>query len=196
MNRFSNEIIAFGQPRSSESWGLDYLPEFWRILHQYVKPTTGVFLEWGAGNTTLAIIQWRRSLGIDRFYSIEHDATYLAELVPQFPPWSGFRPLCADLIGPKLSDRDAELNYSTLPLTLEPQFDFIFIDGRRRLECAFVASLLCHPATIVALHDYRRTRYQPMKALFDVVEDGPQFRVMRLRQGTSSSDGRGIYPCR
>jgi hypothetical protein len=34
----------------------------------------------------------------------------------------------------------------------------------------------------VALHDYRRARYQPVRALYDVIEDGTQFRVMRRRQ--------------
>jgi hypothetical protein len=39
---------------------------------------------------------------------------------------------------------------------------------------------LCHPDTIVVLHDYRRRRYQPVKALYEILEDGSQFRVMRL----------------
>ena len=194
MNELRNEIVAFGVTRSSDSWGLDYLSELRRILDQYVKPTTRAFLEWGSGNTTLAIIQWRDTLVVDRFFSIDDNAAYLAELLPQFPQWSGFHPMFANLTGPTVNDRDQELNYSTLPLTLESQFDFIFIDGRRRLECAFVASLLCHPDTVVVLHDYRRRRYEPMKAIYDVVEDGSQFRVMRLRRGLSVSGGRVIYP--
>ena len=194
MNKLKNEIVVFGKSRSSDSWGPDYLPELRRILDQHVKPVTRAYLEWGAGNTTLAIIQWRDSLAIDRFFSIDDNADYLAELVSQFPQWSGFHPICANITGPTTNDRDQGLNYSTLPLALESQFDFIFIDGRRRLECAFVASLLSHPDTIVVLHDYRRTRYQPMKALYEVIEDGSQFRVMRLRRDISVAEGRSIYP--
>jgi hypothetical protein len=41
---------------------------------------------------------------------------------------------------------------------------------------------MSHHETIVALHDYRRTRYQPVTALFDIVEDGPQFRVLRPKR--------------
>ena len=155
---------------------------------------TRAYLEWGTGNTTLAIIQWRDTLAIDRFFSIDDNPSYLAELVPRFPQWSRFYPICAHLAGPTVNDRDRGLNYSTLPLSLESQFDFIFIDARRRLECAFVASLLCHPDTVVVLHDYRRRRYGPMKAIYDVLEDGSQFRVMRLRHGISIAEGRSIYP--
>jgi len=182
MTYLSNQITAFGKSRSSDAFGPDYLSEFRRVLQQHVKPVTRAFLEWGTGNTTLAIIEWRDSLAVDNFFSIDHNATYLDELVRQLPQWSGFHPLCADLSGPLLNDRDPELNYSTLPLSLGLQFDFIFIDGRRRLECAFIAAQMCHEASVVVLHDYRRRRYQPIKALYDIVEDGSQFRVMRPRR--------------
>jgi hypothetical protein len=80
--------------------------------------------------------------------------------------------------GPCVDDRDTGLNYSTYPLSLGRQFDFIFIDGRRRMECAMMALLMARPDTIVAVHDYRRTRYQPVHAFYRIIEDGPQFRVM------------------
>lgn len=193
-----NTIVVGGVTRSSCVYGADYLTELRRVLLQYVKPVTRSYLEWGAGNTTLAILQMRSLLPVDDFFSIDDNQAYLDELVPQLPRWSGFHPVCRDLIGPKLSDRDPELNYSTWPLSLGRRFDFIFIDGRRRLECAFVASQqLCHPETIVALHDYRRARYQPVRALYDIVEDGTQFRVMRRRQdlpagGTDKNPGSGL----
>jgi hypothetical protein len=178
----NNQITVLGQVRSSEAYGLDYLSELRRILTQFVKPVTRLYLEWGSGNTTLAIVEWHNTLPVDAFYSIDHDSAYLDDLITQIPPWTGFHPICADLMGPKASDRDPEFNYSTLPLSLASQFDFILIDGRRRLECAFIASLISHPDTMIALHDYRRVRYQPVKALFEIIEDGSQFRVMRPRR--------------
>lgn len=54
--------------------------------------------------------------------------------------------------------------------------------------------MLSYPDTVVVLHDYRRTRYQPMKALYEVIEDGAQFRVMRVRRNISIGEDRGIYP--
>jgi hypothetical protein len=182
MELIENTITVGGVTRSSRAYGDDYLTELRRVLRQHVKPVTRAFLEWGAGNTTLAIHQLRETLAIDDFYSIDDSQAYLDELAAQLPPWSGFHPVCLDLTGPKLSDRDPELTYSTWPLSLGRNFDFIFIDGRRRLECAFIASLMCHRETIVLLHDYRRARYQPVKALFEIVEDGTQFRVMRPRR--------------
>jgi hypothetical protein len=189
----SNEITVLGRVRSSEDYGADYLSELRRILTRFVKPVTRSYLEWGAGNTTLAIVEWRNELAVDTFYSIDNDRAYLDDVVRQIPPWSGFHPICADLTGPKAGDRDPELNYSTLPLGLAPSFDFILIDGRRRLECAFVAALLCHPDTVVVLHDYRRKRYQPVTALFEIIEDGSQFRVMRPRRVFPVNE-RGISP--
>ncbi len=180
MASFENEITVGGVARPSQDFGNDYLSEFRRILLQ-VKPVTRAYLEWGAGNTTLAILQMRKSLPIDKFLSIDSNQAYLNQLVSQLPAWSGFHPVCRDLIGPTLSVPDSEFTYSTYPLNWKQQFDFIFIDGRRRLECAFVATLLCHSETLVVLHDYRRARYQAVKALYDIVEDGSQFRVMRRR---------------
>ena len=176
-----SDIVLFGETRPVDCFGSDYLSELRRILLRYVKPRTRAYLEWGAGLSTMAILQWRKELSLDRFFSLDDSKPYMAELLPQLPDWSGFRPFTVDLLGTLEGDRDAGLNYATLPLSFGTKFDFIFIDGRRRMECAFIASLLCHRHTIVVLHDYRRARYQPIVTLFKIVEDGPQFRVMRLR---------------
>src|SRR5665213_1217716 len=85
-----NQITVLGQVRSSEAYGSDYLSELRRILTQFVKPVTRSYLEWGAGNTTLAIVEWHNALPVNEFYSIEHDGAYLDDLVKQIPPWVGF----------------------------------------------------------------------------------------------------------
>ncbi len=164
---------------SSERYGDDYLSEFRRILLTHVRPTSHQYLEWGAGNTSLAIAEMRGELGVERLVSIDDNPDYLDAVRQQLSTWNGFEAHCMDLRGPKASDRDPEPNYATLPLTWDRVFDFIYIDGRRRLECALVAAIISRPHTVIALHDYRRARYQPVKALFDVIEDGSQFRVMR-----------------
>jgi hypothetical protein len=181
VNAPQNGIVVDGLSHSSDEYGTDYIAELRRILRQHVKPVTRSYLEWGAGHSTLAILQMREELGIEHFYSIDDNQSYLDQLVAQFPAWTGLHPILADVTGPIGNDRDPGLAYSTIPLSFKRQFDFIFIDGRRRLECAFIASLVSHRATAIALHDYRRERYQPVKALFEIVEDGPQFRVMRTR---------------
>ncbi|UVK52694.1 hypothetical protein DBIPINDM_006100 [Mesorhizobium sp. AR02] len=190
---WENKLTLGGVVRSSHAYGADYLSEFQRILLQHVKPGTRAYLEWGMGHTTLAILELRDRLAIDNLFSIDDSQPFLDQLLPQLPQWSGFHPICLDLQGSKFGDRDPELNYSTWPLSLKRKFDFIFIDGRRRMECAFMATLLCHAETIVMLHDYRRARYQPIKALYDIVEDGNQFRVMRPRKDLYPSGTPTIF---
>jgi hypothetical protein len=60
------------------------------------------------------------------------------------------------------------------------------------MECAFIAALLCRNTSIVTIHDYRRTRYQPVLALFDLIEDGPQFRVLRPRASVLAATAEGL----
>ena len=118
MDLTENSITVGGITRSSRAYGDDYLTELRRVLTQHVKPVTRAWLEWGAGNTTLAIHQLHETLPVDDFFSIDNSQAYLDELAAQLPPWNGFHPVCLDLVGPKLSDRDLELAYSTWPLSL------------------------------------------------------------------------------
>ena len=89
-------------------------------------------------------------------------------------------PFAVDLAGP-LSPVSMEPNYATLPMTLLRGWDLIVIDGRRRLECALVANVVAFPDTLIALHDYRRERYALVRTILDVVEDLPEYRLMRKR---------------
>lgn len=168
---------------TAESFGNDYLREFNRVLDRHLALRTGNVLEWGAGYTTYEILKRLDVLGCRLFVTVDENPDYLREILRRVKPRPWFRAVAQDLAGPRSSQTDPETAYSTRPLLLDCQFDFILIDGRRRMECAFVASLLAHEETVVVLHDYRRGRYQPILALFDVVEDGPQFRVMRARPG-------------
>ena len=53
---------------------------------------------------------------------------------------TGLSYISLDQQGPSLSQSDEGYNYSTYPISLNRAFDF-FIDGRRRLGCAFVAGV-------------------------------------------------------
>src|SRR5208282_2933334 len=177
-------IIQFGiggGVRPSEAYGADYLSEMRRIIAAYTPDKARTVLEWGMGNSTQFFIEERETLGFGALFSIDNATDYFAALRQTLPKWDGFHPFCIDLAGPKVSDRDPELNFATFPLSINARFDIIFIDGRRRMECALTAALLCHADTIVILHDYRRARYQGVRLLFDIVEDGTQFRVMKLK---------------
>jgi hypothetical protein len=165
----------------SESYGSTYLPEYRRILSQYCRPKTGYFLEWGAGHTTAVMIDHLDRIGCNKFVCIDDYRPYLEKVLESLPARPWLFSVIASREGLMRSQKDPELAYSTHPLTYGEKFDYIYIDGRRRLECAAVSALLCHSQTIIVVHDYLRARYQPMRLIFDIVEDGVQFRVMKMR---------------
>lgn len=166
--------------QNPQQYGKAYDLEFRRILRDYASEATS-FLEWGAGYTTRMIIEHIGNRGVEKFVTIDNNGEYLDKVV------SGYRDLgyldakAISLTGPCEDDKDTGLNYSTYPLGLGRQFDFIFIDGRRRMECALMALILAKADSVIVMHDYRRTRYQPVHALYRIIEDGPQFRVMAPR---------------
>jgi hypothetical protein len=168
---------------AANTYGSDYLPEFRRIVETYA-PAGRRFLEWGSGHTTLELVRiLERRGGCDLFVTIDDHKAYLDALLtrlPGVPAW--LMPILESRDGPMKSQSDPEPAYSTRPLMFGAPFDFIFVDGRRRMECVLTASLLATERTALVLHDYRRGRYQLAKVLFDVVEDSRQFRVMRIRK--------------
>ena len=170
-----------GKRIDAASYGRDYIAEFETIFERLeMRPKT--ILEWGSGLSSLILLEKSKDWESCLFVSIDNDKAYQDAVFADraLPPF--FQMVCLDLTGPCRNQRDPELNYSTYPLSLGTSFDLIYIDGRRRLECGYVAALLSHADTRVVMHDYRRARYQPILALFEVVEDGPQFRILRLRR--------------
>ncbi len=168
-----------GEVRSASMFGLDFLPELARIVGSHAADASAI-LEWGAGLSTLLLAEIAGRRG-GTFVSVEDNADYARSVTSRIHPPATVRMLTCDLIGPKLGQEDPGLNYSNAPAALGLDFGFILVDGRRRLECLFMAFALSRGNTVVALHDYRRARYQAARVLFDVIEDGPQFRVMRAK---------------
>lgn len=166
--------------QNPEQYGKAYDTEFRRVLAQYAEQATS-FLEWGAGYTTQMTIEHIGDRPVDMFLTIDDNKSYLDKVVEKYSDRSYLMAKAMSLTGPCEHDRDTGVNYSTFPLTVRRSFDFIFIDGRRRMECAMMALALSGPESIIVIHDYRRTRYQPVLALYRIIEDGPQFRVLAPR---------------
>lgn len=165
----------------ASSFGDDYIDHFNDVLDRYLTKTPGNILEWGSGHTTRELLERLDRIGCRLFVTIDDDPDYLREVLREVGPRPWFRAIAESRIGPKLSQSDPALAYATRPLLFDTPFDFIYIDGRRRMECALTAALVAHEETVVVLHDYRRGRYQPIRALFDILEDSPHFRVMKAR---------------
>ncbi|HEV2171726.1 MAG TPA: hypothetical protein VGR40_12300 [Candidatus Binatus sp.] len=173
-----------GKTIDANSYGIDYVREFERLLED-LPTAPAAILEWGSGLSSLILLEKAKRWGSRTFLSVDHDqayqdAVFAGRRLPDF-----LQLACLDLTGPCNNQRDPELNYSTYPLSRGETFDLIYIDGRRRLECAYIAALLSQDETRVILHDYRRARYQPVLGLFDVLDEGPRFRVLRVRRELS-----------
>ena|ERR1041384_6398748 len=167
--------------QNPEAFGSGYLSDFDGILDRFLPRDPAYIIEWGAGYSTAKLVSRLDRIGCRLFVTIEDNQEYLDTILQKMGKRSWLRAVLANRVGPTVNQSDPELAYSTIPLSFGVKFDFIYIDGRRRLECALTSALLAHSESIVVLHDYRRARYQPIRALYDIVEDGPAFRVMRLR---------------
>jgi len=187
------EFYFNGDLVSPDKFGPVYISDFIRILEIYA--TTGIrnILEWGSGLTTQVLAaRLERMPNIELFVTIDTNRAYQNAIFAGRPKPACLREMILDPIGPHDQQAVSETTYSTYPLRLGRKFDFIFIDGRRRMECAFVASVVSHPETIVVIHDYRRARYQTILALFDVIEDGEEFRVLRPRREVLTAMQEGV----
>jgi predicted O-methyltransferase YrrM len=167
-----------GVPTKADFYGSDFLPELRRVLESITSWRTNNLLEWGSGLSTLMLADVAAHRG-GHLVTLDNDPKYLGAVSKAVPDQSSITALAVDLIGPRNNQSDPELNYTTLPLSFDRDFDFVLIDGRRRLECAFCSLLLTHAESVIVLHDYRRTRYQLVHSFFDTIEAGPQFLVMR-----------------
>jgi len=181
MDRAALGFTFEGKRIAPEMYGDDYVSEFEHILKTYAAKATNI-LEWGAGLTTQILMQHGAALpGFSRLLTMDNNQQYLRAVFGSKPPNFAVG-VAVDLIGLRTRGQDDQsLNYTTYPLSTGRRFDFILIDGRRRLECAFIAAMLSHASTTIVLHDFRRVRYQPITALFEEVEAGNQFRVLKPR---------------
>jgi hypothetical protein len=171
-----------GKTVTASTYGADYIPELCRILDQHGPQTAPAVLEWGSGLTTQVFADYgEKKWGTDLFVTIDENKEYQNKIFDGRVRPTFLVTKILSQMGPGRSQSDPELNYSSYPLIYRRTFDVIFIDGRRRMECAFIAAILSSRQTLVIIHDYRRSRYQPILTLFESIEDGKQFRVLRPR---------------
>jgi hypothetical protein len=173
------EFVFDGKLFTEQLFGSGYVSEFQQVIRQFAPTAPQAVLEWGSGISSLVLLEMCQGWNSSLFLTVDHlpayqQAVFAGRSLPGFLRMQSIR------LDPRRSGSD-EPGYSTFPLALKRKFDVVFIDGRRRVECAYVAALMAHPETIVILHDYRRMRYQSVLRLYDVVSDGEQFRVMRPR---------------
>ena len=162
-----------------------YLRELREIASTYCTGT-GNILEWGSGISTLMLADFLEEKGMGTLVTLDDNLGYLKAVCSALETSRRVQALFLDTVGPQESQADEGLNYSTVPLSLRREYDLIFIDGRRRVECALVSAMLSGEKTIVVIHDYRRARYQPVQMLFDIVADSLQYRCLRVKPSIRS----------
>jgi hypothetical protein len=162
----------------SNRYGSDFSIELQNHLEKHATHARS-FVEWGAGESTKLIAGFARRNDAALFLSIDDNAEYLAKVAKSIPPFSFLQFQHLDLEGPSYSQDDHGCNYSSYPVDMGHRFDFVLIDGRRRMECALVAARVLWPDGRALLHDWRRSRYAYVRDIFDVEEEGRQFLVLR-----------------
>jgi GT2 family glycosyltransferase len=167
----------------------DSMPE--ELLSLLDRHASGArrLLEWGAGDNTAIMAGFAQARGAALLLSIDHRAEYLRRIVAQLPRYPFLHPRVIDLEDPGESDAESELAYVSYPALLGVTFDVILIAGRWRTECAMLARTLLAPGGIILFHDWRQPRYQPLQQLFEVVEEAPEFLVLRAPRAASAGQG-------
>lgn len=162
----------------AEAYGNAYQSEFRKLLEN-LSPHASRFLEWGSGVTTGILCEVAKARDNPFVLSIDHNTAYQKRVAAELPkyPFLHLRP--QDLQGRSYSQADMGPSYSSYPLYIRASFDVIFIDGRRRMECALTATQCLNEGGFVILHDWRRDRYQAIRALFDVVSEEGEFLILR-----------------
>jgi len=108
-------------------------------------------LEWGAGGST---VYWPSRYPFIRLWvSVEHDEDWYNRM--------------RGLVGANVKllhlpvDSEEYCSPAVLRLGGNRKYDFILVDGRRRVECLRVASRLVKRDGVVVLHDAGRLHYRP-----------------------------------
>jgi predicted O-methyltransferase YrrM len=134
-------------------------------------------MEWGPGLSTELIL---RHAPHAHLVSVEHQDSYhsaAVELVQRM----GAADRAQVLLLP-CSNRKS--TYATVAYEHGP-FDLVFVDGRRRVECALVALSCLRPGGVVILHDACRVEYTRVLSFYaDTIEHRTNTLVMRPRFAT------------
>jgi hypothetical protein len=169
----------------------------------------GRYLEWSGGEGTAILAEYARMRSCQFFLSIDDSRDRLrrtAASVPRYP-FLHFRfiesTLSHDVAG------DAEFPYVSYPLGLTLRFDVILVAGRWRIECALTAArslaegglmIVCNEERAsrralrrqlrqrgdadgaAALGDWDSSGRRALAQVYEVVEDGGRFLVLRPKR--------------
>ena len=146
-----NPIVDMANPDS-------YYPLMVKWL-DIIKPKR--ILEWGPGLSTQVM---RERCPKANIISIEHQKKYYDIAMDQL------RGLNIQLFLIEENENSSMPNYTNPPVF--GFFDFIFVDGRHRVDCLKTSMKLIKKNGIIMLHDAERLEYQRGINLFKKVDEG------------------------
>lgn len=118
-------------------------------------------LEWGCGGSTVHFTRFLRAHGVSyAWLSIEHDREWQQTVEKELAGDPGAK--VQWIAGGTTKDnwRGVPMDdYVNHPRSLNRQFDFILVDGRKRRRCLLEARRLVRPGGVVFLHDAQRSYY-------------------------------------
>ena len=117
--------------------------------------------------------------GAELLLSIDHRAEHLRAVVEQLPRYAFLHARFIDAEELSEFGSDIDIAYVAYPSLLGISFDVILIAGRWRMECAMLARTLLEPDGIVVFHDWKHRRYEPLRELFQILEESREFLVLR-----------------
>lgn len=118
-------------------------------------------LEWGAGSSTAYFTRMLREHGMTyRWLSLEHDRGWYEKVRVDLGGDPNVEVKWLDTGADGTHWRKIPMDeYVNYPAAAGRQFDFIFVDGRKRRRCLLEAKKLLKPDGVVFLHDAHRRYY-------------------------------------
>ena len=144
---------------------------FKSVLKEYChKINPQKILEWGPGTSTKVMLD---SCPDSEIYTIEHSTKWFKRAKTKFSKYDNVQ-LLQKSVGKNSS-------YASTGFKFAP-YDLIFVDGRRRVECCFVAMQCISEDGVILLHDCERKNYRSIVDSFiDIIEERDGTLVFRAK---------------
>ena len=120
------------------------------VLEKYLPEINPAkIMEWGPGRSTQVMLETCPNASI---VTVDHKEKWYKKAAARFGGYENVEVLLQQTHRKK--SKYAVCAYDYAP------FDFAFVDGRRRVECVFVALDTVKPGGIIMLHDSDRLQYR------------------------------------
>lgn len=187
----------------------------YKLIEKYLNPSD-IFLEWGAGSSTLYFSDF-----VSKVISIEHDVDYYNEIKKCIEAFNG-QNIELYHVPPTIRDQkikryDQLKDYIEYPVKQNLKFNKILIDGRARKECAIFISEYIDENAIVFIHDFNHNKiegyedkdyHNDILTKYDILEferrgqgivalkkKKSQLKIFKTRQDLLKSFGENLTVC-